>query len=211
MSTLNPYAPPKDEGHVAAAPRTDGVVTCTFLQTEEDFAEGLLLTAKATRYSLATFGAFMGFAAINVLGPGVAIAASAALGVAGWFLAPKLISRNAKRALVNKSETERTVTWRFSAEGYEVTTAHSHNRSDWSTLHRFIEGPKSFVLYVSEVLAHIIPKRALHPSDVPVLVAMLTSHVTPRKKPKVWPRVLVLWLLLILMFLAVWQYFESVK
>src|SRR5260370_28479846 len=108
MSTLNPYAPPKDEGHVAAAPRTDGVVTCTFLQTEEDFAEGLLLTAKATRYSLATFGAFMGFAAINVLGPGVAIAASAALGVAGFCFSTKLTTPDTQRPPLTKSSSTPT-------------------------------------------------------------------------------------------------------
>ena len=35
MTTPNPYAPPKEEGYVAAAPRTEGIVTCTFMQNEE--------------------------------------------------------------------------------------------------------------------------------------------------------------------------------
>src|SRR5689334_8310355 len=134
MSVDNPYAPPKDEGYVAApAERVEGVVSCTFMLTEEEIASGLMLTAKLRRYLLPVYGAFIGFFLIDAFGIATALLASVALATVGWFVAPKLYSGNAKRALANKSAAERTLTWRFAAEGYEVKTSTSQTRADWST------------------------------------------------------------------------------
>jgi hypothetical protein len=213
MSLDNPYAPPKDEGYIApAAERVEGVVVCTFVLTEQELVSGLVLTAPLRRYLLPVYGAFIGFFMVASIGFGASLAASVVLGTLGWFLGPKLYSGNAKRAVANKTMAERSVTWRFSAEGYEVTTPHSQSRADWSTMHRFIDGPTSFVLYVSEAVVHVIPKRALHPDDVPVLTAMLASRITPRKKPRSVPAfVFVLWFLLVFMFFAVWQFLQTQK
>jgi hypothetical protein len=212
-STSNPYAPPKDEPFVVppASPAEEGVVTCTVLMTVEDLSSGLLLTASKARWIMAFVAAMMGFALSSLAHPGIQVLVGAVCSGLGWIFAPKLFLGNARRSLANKSESERTIVWRFSPDGYEITTAASYSRANWSTIHRFLEGPKSFVLYASEAMVHVIPKSALRGDDVNVLRAMFTSRIIPRKKPSMasFTWVPLLWLLLILVFLAVWQFLQS--
>jgi hypothetical protein len=130
------------------------------------------------------------------------------LGAGTWFASPWLFLGSARRSIVNKSEGELTLTWRFSPQGYEVTTPTSYARAEWSTIHRFLEGRTCFVLYVSEMLMHVIPKTALRPEDVPALRAMFTARITPRRRT--FPFLaLLLWVLIVLMLLAVWQFLQS--
>jgi hypothetical protein len=213
-STSNPYAPPKDEPFVPppGPPTEEGVVTCTVVMTEQDMASGLMLTNKSGRLVMAFAGGIMGFTASSIANPAAQILVGAACAGLGWTFGPKLFAGGARRALANKSDSERTVSWRFSPDGYEITTAASYGRANWSTVHRFLEGPKCFVLYASEAMVHVIPKSALRGDDVNVLRGMFTSRIVPRKKPLTasgfrW--VFFLWLLLILMFLAIWQFLQS--
>src|SRR5262249_50066298 len=137
----NPYAPPSNEPFVP--PAEEGVVNCVVQLTEENMGEGLSLTAGRSLIALPIglgVGGFIGGTQAGFMVQALLAVVGAAV---GWFLSTRLFRNNARRALANKSEAERTVRWRFSQEGYEITTVHSHVRSDWATIHRFLEGPKS--------------------------------------------------------------------
>jgi hypothetical protein len=209
----NPYAPPKDGPFVPppAAAAEEGVVTCTVVLNERELASGLVLTAKPARWSIAFIGGVMGFVVSGLAHPGLRFVVGAVCAALGWFFAPKLFVGNAKRALANKPEAERTFYWRFSPDGFEITTPASYSRANWSIIHRFLEGPTAFVLYASEAVVHVIPKSALRGDDVNALRALLTSRIIARKKPSLASRfawVGVLWVVLILMFLAMWQFLQ---
>jgi len=193
-----------------AAPSTNGVVTGTALLSEEDMRAGLLLTATNARWVMPVVAAFVGFSATTSFASlPIQIATALALGIAGWLLWPMLFSAAARRSLANKSDAERTVTWRFSPESVEITTATSYGRFDWSAIHRFLEGSETFVLYISEVAVQVIPKRVFRSEAVDALRAMFTQRITPRKKRSRVGLVLALWMLLLLMFLGMWQFLQS--
>jgi hypothetical protein len=210
----NPYAPPRQDDSpgaaTVAAPSADGVVAGTALLSEEDMRAGILLTATNARWRHAHHRCIRGVQCDHVLRqPPIQIATAIALGVAGWFLWPMLFSPAARRSLANKSDAERTVTWRFSPESVEITTATSYGRFDWWTIHRFLEGPETFVLYISEVAVQVIPKRVFRSGAVDALRAMFPQRITPRKKRSRVGLVLALSMLLLLMFLGMWQFLQS--
>jgi hypothetical protein len=209
-SGFNPYAPPTGASHIAT-PETpvENVVTCTFLMTAGDMAQGLALSGKGRRMIVVAYLAFLAFSSTAPFDLIVQIASVVAVGAATWFVSPWLLFFTAaSRSLANKSEGERTLTWRFSPDGYELTTSASLARGEWWTLHRVLEGRASFLLFASEVHMYVIPKSALRVEDVPILRAMFAKRITPRKQPMKLSTV-GLWFLLIFMFLAVWQFLQS--
>jgi hypothetical protein len=205
----NPYAPPQDERHFRSSTGTPATITCTFVMELDDMAAGLASGMKRIRVALAIWLFLMGLIAGATAGIGWQLGQAMVLGAFGWVLSSFISRTNARRSLANKSESERTVSYAFSNEGVEVTTVNTYSRVQWSAVHRFVEGPRTFSVYLSEAVVQVIPKRALGAADADALRAMLTSHIAPRKRPSAFRGVLVfLWLLMILMFLAVWQFLQ---
>jgi len=196
---------------LAGEPPTEGVVTHTFTLNERDMASGIMLMLKRTRWSLPLMFAWIGAAVSSpwgLSGPvqiGIVIAAA----VIGWLVWPLLFGSRARRSIANKSDADLTFTWRFSPDWVEITTRDTYARLRWSAIHRFLEGPKSFVVYTGETVAQVIPKRALGSEGVEALRAVFTSRITPRGKPPRAPGTSLLWVLLVLMFLAVWQFLQA--
>ncbi len=206
----NPYAPPHDERDVPyAGPKGEpGTITCTVLLEVADMVAGLRLTGGKVRVAMPILFGSLGLVGGASIGAVAQLTQALGLGVLGWMLWPLVFWASARRSLANKSEAERTVTLAFSAESVEVTTALTYSRVKWPGVHRFVEGPRTFILYLGEAMVQVVPKRALRSGEVDALRAMLTSHVTPRKKPPFVGRVLALWFLLVVMFLAIWQFLQ---
>jgi hypothetical protein len=117
--------------------------------------------------------------------------------------------RVAARVMSNKTAQERDITWEFDEVGYRVSTPGSEGRGAWGTVHRTMEGEKTFFLYPSSNIYQLIPKRAFRDEDLPRIRELFRTRVTPRPiRNNAW-RVLVLWVVFIGAFLAVWQFLES--
>jgi len=208
----DPYAPPKhDDGTapVIAGPSEDGFVTATATTTEADVEAGLRLVYKRMQWLLPLgigFAAFFLTANVDLKDSWLAAPIGAAVGYYFWRSSFK---GGARRSLAGKTDRERTVTWRFGPETIEISNSASYTRFEWSTFHRSLEGPDTFVLYTSEAVLQVIPKRAFRTEDIETVRRMFASHITPRKKPSHAMRTLLLWVTLILLFLAVWQFMNS--
>ncbi len=131
-------------------------------------------------------------------------------GAFGWGIASVRVWADARRSLANKTESERTLTYAFSAAGVEITSALTYSRVKWPAVHRFGEGSKVFALNLSEAVVQVIPKRALQAADIDALRAMFKTYITPRKRRSGAGMVMIgLWVVLVLAFLAVWQFLNS--
>jgi hypothetical protein len=206
----NPYAPPLDEPDVPkAGPNGDpGAISCTVRLEVDDMAEALRVQIGKIRWVTPVLFGVMGLVSGAAMGATWQIVQALGLGTLGWMLWPLLYRASARRALANKSDAERTVTFVLSPESVEVTTPNTYSRTKWPGVHRFVESPNTFLLYLSEAMAQVIPKRALRSHEVDALRAMFTSHVAPRKKAPGLGRVVALWFLLLVLFLAVWQFLQ---
>jgi hypothetical protein len=123
---------------------------------------------------------------------------------------------HARLALANWTDEERRLGYRLTKDGIEIAGKKGRSRIRWPAIHRFAEGPACFVLQASEALRTVIPKRAFAEAELPLVRAMFIEWVTPRPstvKPRTPKPVmtLVLWLAVVVLFLAVWQLFGSAQ
>lgn len=119
--------------------------------------------------------------------------------------------RAANRALENRTEQERNITWEFDDAGYRIVTPSSETRAAWDTVHRTVEGKTSFLLYPASNVFQIIPKRAFRAEELPRIRELFKTRVTPRPQKSMFSRALLLWILLIVAFLAIWQFLDRPK
>jgi hypothetical protein len=126
----------------------------------------------------------------------------------------RAMRRGRDQALANVTDAERDVTFRFDGEGVEIESGGGTWQFNWAGIHRFREGRDTFLLFTTEAVVHLVPKRALSADRVDVVRSMLTERIRPRRRsigmvigytPRRAIRTVLLWALLILMFLACWQ------
>jgi hypothetical protein len=209
----NPYAPPQHDAEnapVARPPSTDGSIVGSTTLTESDMAGGLRLANKRGQWFLPVLFGVLGFIVPFSSGIAVQLVAGPLAAAIGWFFWRRLFRSGAHRSVAGKTDRELTVTWRFTPETFEITNSTTYTRMQWSTVHRCLEGKDVFALYTSEAIVQIIPKRAFRPEDIEPLKGMFATHITPRKRPPMAARMLVLWVVLIVMFLAIWQFLQTV-
>jgi hypothetical protein len=207
----NPYAPPRDEREQASAGETaeNDAVTCTVVLEPGDLSAALAHTSRRVRWMAAIVMFAMGLISGAVAAFPWQLGHALGFGALGWLLVTIVPRLSAHRSLANKTESERTVTYSISPDAVEVTTVILYQRIKWPGVHRFVEGPKTLSLYLSEALVQVIPKRALRSHDVDRLRAMCTKCVTPRKKLSMWWMLVFFgWLLLVVTYLAVWQFLQ---
>lgn len=95
----------------------------------------------------------------------------------------------------------------FDAEGYQTRATGREGRAEWGTLHAFAETPAAFLLYVTPQIFHLVPKRAFPEADQARLSAELRARVKPLgKSPSGLKKALVLWIVLILAYFAIWRF-----
>lgn len=123
-----------------------------------------------------------------------------------WFLrilGPKSRGRKHFAAL---SPQERQVEYEFNPSSYRAATLVSEGRHQYGGLHRFIDGPSTFILYVSPQIAHLIPKRAFDAQGVDQISEWLRAGVEPKAKPsRGTTRAIILWVVLVAGLLMVWN------
>src|SRR5439155_26151051 len=158
-------------------------ITCAGRLELADVAAGLTLTGGKLRWGVPVIFGLMGLLSGASMGTAWQVGEALGLGLLGAILWPLVFRAGARRSLANKSDLERTVTLTFSPACVEVTTVTVESRIKWPAVHRFVEGRKTFILYLGEAMVQVIPKRALRAEDVDALRSMFTSRIVPRKKP----------------------------
>ena len=208
----NIYAPPQELPATRASEARDAerTITCTVVLEGDDMRAGLALSSKPLRWLVPAWMAGLGFVTALSAPAAWLIGQTIVAGLFGWGIRWAGVWANARRSLANKTEAERTLTFAISPAGFEVTSELMFSRVKWPAVHRFGEGPKVFALNLSEALVQVIPKRALQAADVDALRAMFKAHITPRKRRWGAATMMIgLWVVLVLAFLAVWQFLNS--
>jgi hypothetical protein len=115
-------------------------------------------------------------------------------------------SRSAgQRLLRNMKEGEREVSYRFDADGVTLKTPVSELSVRYAAVHRQHEGSTAFLLYTQERLAQLVPKRAFDAAQLEHIRRWLSAGVRERPQPRRFLRLFMLWLVLIVFFLLIWQ------
>jgi hypothetical protein len=209
---VNPYAPPQHDADspVVHPPSADGAIVGTTALTEADMAAGLAMANKRLWFFPLLFGllGFISMSSFGLTAQLIGIPVAAGIGYFAW----RNVFRSAgRRALANKSDGERTVTWRFTPESIEITNPLSYTRFRWAAVHRWLDGKDTLAFYSSESVVQIVPLRAFRADEIEKLRQLFRANVTPRKKPRTMTYVAILWMVLVLMFLAIWQFLQSGK
>jgi len=93
----------------------------------------------------------------------------------------------------------------FTPTSLTVTTKNSHVRQDYEALKRYVLTPHTLLLYSSSSIAQIIPLRAFVSGDRERVIAWIRAQVKPSPKvPGALKRTVVVWLMLVVAFAAIW-------
>jgi hypothetical protein len=105
-------------------------------------------------------------------------------------------------------------TFRFDDYGFTWESSLRQHRLAWASLARALETPTAFLVYTAPQAVLIVPKRAFTDADVAALSRLLRERITPKPAPKAglfanrtW-RTLLLWVVLVVTFLAIWQFLD---
>ncbi len=116
-----------------------------------------------------------------------------------------LLKKATGRLLAHQPEAERDTTFELDESGYLRKTGLSSSRAAWSTLDSHRETKSSFVLFSSLAGHVILPKRAFREEDIEAIRALLRTHVKAATTNPMQVRlVVVMWVLLIVTFAAIW-------
>jgi len=106
-------------------------------------------------------------------------------------------------------------TFRFDDYGFSSESSLRQHRLAWASLARSIDTPQAFLVYTTPRTVLIVPKRAFVEADVVSLRSMLAERVAPTPLPSGGllggsaNRTLLLWVVLVVTFLAIWQFLDS--
>ena len=79
----------------------------------------------------------------------------------------------------------------------------------WAAVHAQVVTKGAFLLYPSAQICVVVPKRAFAEADQLRLAKELEARVAPLKRGGGAVRALVLWVVLIVAFLALWQFLDA--
>jgi hypothetical protein len=124
------------------------------------------------------------------------------------FLGPRLL---AKRSIATMAS--HIVRYQADADGLSISNAGTTVTRRWDVLERFVETEDAFLVWVGPSAIQILAKRAFSPAEQDWLRATLTS--TARRRPRASGarklRLLLIWAVLVVVFLAVWQLLQSAR
>jgi hypothetical protein len=114
--------------------------------------------------------------------------------------------RAASTVLQGLGSRELDVTFEFTPTELNIVRPAGSSRSEWSLYRHFTEVPTAFLIYTNALVFQIVPKRAFAEADIPRLRSLLAARLTPPPRPTGgWKRIVILWLILISLFVAIWQ------
>jgi YcxB-like protein len=197
-------------------PTDDGVINGSIAIDEADLLQGI--NALSAYFRLRWF--FV--ASLVVMAAGLVV--SGAVGSGGpWFpsgalysflcvwafVAPKLAARRILRGLVKAGDNQ--VLYRFDAEGGTIRASGSTSTFAYRVLTRVRESRTTLLLTVGTGSTAIVPKRAFSPDDLARLQQVLAANVKTEKPSgrRNAFKIGFVWLLLLLAFIAVWQFLNA--
>jgi len=100
------------------------------------------------------------------------------------------------------------VLFRFDDKGFLLKSPGRESQLAWDTLYRCIETVSAFLIYTAPQVVAVVPKRAFTPAEQADLQALLRERIRPAPLAGVFRpgRLLLLWLALVIAFLAIWQF-----
>jgi hypothetical protein len=117
---------------------------------------------------------------------------------------PRYRARRAIRSLAARGDIN--VSYRFDDAGVTIRSAGATATFAYRTLVKVREGKTAFVLYTTPLLGNIVPKRAFASEEIPQVRSYLAAATKVRSMAGFPVKGLLAWLLLVLMFLAIWQF-----
>ncbi len=103
---------------------------------------------------------------------------------------------------------DRDVTFRFDRYGLAVETSKRQAKMAWEVLHRALPTKFAFLVYTSPNTLEVVPKRAFAAEDLETLRRWLRQRVRTRPAPRMFRKVILLWAVLIVVFLLIWQFLD---
>jgi YcxB-like protein len=91
--------------------------------------------------------------------------------------------KQARKLFAQMLESEREHSYVFDDAGIQIQNQTSTTRLTYLALHRFLEGPTTFLLFVGAPLPQLVPKRAFAEADLSAIRELCAKHVTVRKNP----------------------------
>lgn len=177
--------------------------------TEQDVAEGFA-SIPERRYSMIVV-VMIGIAAAVYAwsGSGGGIAAliiAVALGFGLWWGMRIGVRRTARRAMSTMS-VQGGIEYTFTPDFVEIRTAKANTQIQYDGLYRYLFTQTTLLLYTSNQVAQIVPLRAFDAAELAKVQGWLQANVKQAAKvPRGLVRVLALWALLIIAFLAIWMF-----
>lgn len=120
------------------------------------------------------------------------------------FIIPRYRARRAIRSLAARGDVD--VSYRFDDAGVTLRSAGATATFAYRTLVKVREGKTAFVLYPTPLLGNIVPKRAFASQEIPQIRSYLTAATKVRSMAGFPVKGLLAWVLLVLVFLAIWQF-----
>ena len=160
---------------------------------------------------------FLVFLVLNPAAPREQIL-SLALPAAFAVLLTVLFQRAARRAWIKQALTNvgGPTTFRFDDYGFASESSMRQHRLAWAVLVRVPETAQAFLVYTTPGTVLIVPKRAFADAEVARLRRWLPERITPTPLQKAGlfgarstQRTLLLWVLLVVAFLAIWQFLDQ--
>ncbi len=103
------------------------------------------------------------------------------------------------------------VRFRFDADGFAFEAPGRSHQFTWASLTRCLETPEFFAVYTSPAAVMVVPKRAFTVADQARLRSVLDTRVPnrPLRGTKLFAvRTLVIWVVLVVVFLAMWRFLD---
>lgn len=101
---------------------------------------------------------------------------------------------------------QKKLEFRFTQDHFEIGDQTSSSKVAWSSIHHFEEQKDAFLVFFSEGLFHVLPKRALHTSEeISLARQWLLAKVTRKPVGGRTFAKLVIWGVLVFLLFLIWQ------
>jgi len=185
--------------------------------TERDFVEAwghvpqFRRSIRAFVWLLPSLGVLMVLSAANRGGLRWAVLSLVPAGITvalGVGALPLLRARWAKRVIRDAAAGE--TTFRFDEAGVQASNSLRRHELKWAGLTQQVETPSSFLICASPRMLLVVPKRAFGPDEQQGLRQMLQQRILAKPQASHLPRLLLLWLVVFIVILGVWQFLSTV-
>lgn len=123
-----------------------------------------------------------------------------------------LLPRRLKNIYRQQKDLQRPFAFDWTEAGYTLESDHGNSRVPWSDVVRWREGEQVFIIYRSDVLFNLVPKRDLGAAELDRLRAVLIQKVGAENTPPVktnMVRHLLIWIVIALVMVFLFNFFYA--